>query len=90
LKGKTRNRIDHKQSDWKTYTGSSNELNADILKYGKENFTFTIIEWGDSKWELAYFEAKLQFDYEVLLKETFYNGILNLRLGKAPKTFRGR
>ena len=90
LKGKTRNRIDHKQSDWKTYTGSSNELNADILKYGKENFTFTILEWGNSKWELAYFEAKLQFEYEVLLKETFYNGILNLRLGKAPKTFRGR
>ena len=35
LKGKTRNRIDHKESDWKTYTSSSNELNEYIQKYGK-------------------------------------------------------
>ena len=37
LKGKKRNRIDSKESDWKTYTSSSNELNELIKKYGKEN-----------------------------------------------------
>lgn len=88
LKGKKRNRIDHKESDWKTYTGSSNELNHDIAKYGKENFTFTILEWCDSKWELAYKEAKLHFEHEVLFKECFYNGVLNLRIPKAPKNLR--
>ncbi len=88
LKGKKRNRIDHKESDWKTYTGSSNELNEDIAKLGKENFTFTILQYCNSKWELGYYEAKLHFLYEVLFKESFYNGILNVRLPKAPKNLR--
>jgi hypothetical protein len=85
LKGKTRNRIDQKQSDWKTYTGSSKELNEDIAKYGKENFTFTIVDWCGSKWELGYKEIKRQIENEVLLKEGFYNGVLNVRIGRPPK-----
>ena len=88
LKGKKRNRIDQKESDWKTYTGSSNDLNEDIEKLGKENFTFTILEWCGSKWELAYKEIKKQLEYEVLLKESFYNGIINLRIGRPPKNFK--
>jgi hypothetical protein len=87
LKGKTRNRIDHKESDWKTYTGSSKELNEDISKYGKENFTFEILEWCGSKWELGYKEIKKQLEHDVLLNEQFYNGILNVRIGKPPKDF---
>ncbi len=85
LKGKTRNRIDHKESDWKTYTGSSKELNEDIVKYGKENFAFIIVDWGGSKWELGYKEIKRQIEQEVLLKEGFYNGIINVRIGRPPK-----
>ena len=69
LKGKKRCRIDFKESDWKTYTGSSNDLNEDIKKYGKENFTFTILKTCGSKWELAYFECKIQLEKNVLLKE---------------------
>jgi len=88
LKGKTRNRIDRKESDWKTYTGSSKELNEDIAKYGKENFTFTIVDWGGSKWELGYKEIKRQIEQEVLLKEGFYNGIINVRIGRPPKNFK--
>ena len=88
LKGKTRNRIDHKESDWKTYTGSSNDLNADIAKYGKDKFTFTILEWGGSKWELGYKEIKRQIEQDVILSEHFYNGILNVRIGKPPKNFK--
>jgi hypothetical protein len=86
LKGKTRNRIDKKESDWKSYTGSSNELNEDIKKYGKENFTFIILEWGDSKFELGYKEIKLQILEDALLKESYYNGIINVRLSK-PKNY---
>ena len=82
LKGKTRNRLDQKESDWKTYTGSCRELNEDIQKYGKENFTFKILEWGNSKFELGYKEIKLQLLHDVLLKESFYNGIVNCRLCK--------
>jgi len=86
LKGKKKCRRDTKESDWKTYTGSSNELNADIAKYGKENFTFTILEWGNSKFELGYNELKRQIIEEALLREDFYNGIVNARLCK-PKNY---
>ena len=87
LKGKNRNRIDHKESDWKTYMSSSNELQEDIKKHGKENFSFVILRLCQSKWELSYFEAKEQMLRDVLLSEQSYNGILNLRVGKAPKSF---
>jgi len=85
LKGKTRNRIDHKESDWKLYTSSSNELNEDIQKYGKDKFIFKIIKTCNSKWALAYYEIKEQLDQNVLLSDKYYNGIINVRIGKAPK-----
>lgn len=87
LKGKKRNRLSQKESDWRSYTGSSTELNKDIEKFGKQNFKFTILEWGNSKWELGYKEIKKQIEAEVVLKEEYYNGILNVRIGKAPKSF---
>jgi Putative endonuclease segE, GIY-YIG domain len=82
LKGKKKSRRSLKESDWKTYTGSSNELNADIQKFGKENFSFIILEWCNSKFELGYKEIKRQLAEDVLLKEGFYNGIVNCRLCK--------
>ena len=54
--------------------------------YGKDKFTFNILKFCCSKSELAYFEAKEQFDREVLLKEDYYNGIINLRIGKVKIT----
>ena len=88
LKGFKRNRISKTDSAWKVYTGSSNELNEDIKKYGKENFTFTILEWCNSKFELGYKEIKKQLLEDVLLKEDYYNGIINCRLGRVPKNFK--
>jgi len=85
LKGRTRNRIDSKESDWKTYTSSSNDLNEEIKKHGKENFTFKILRTCDSKWALAYYEIKEQIDRDVLFKDEYHNGIINCRIGKAPK-----
>jgi hypothetical protein len=86
LKGKTKKRHEKVETDWKSYTSSSRELNEDIIKYGKDKFTFEIIRICESKFELAYFEAKLQFEREVLLNEQYYNGIINLRVSK-PKRF---
>ena len=63
---------------------SSNDLNLDIIKFGKDKFTFEIVWLCESKFELAYYEAKMQFDNDVLLKEGFYNGIINCRIGRAP------
>lgn len=82
LKGKKNKRHETIESDWKTYTSSSNELNKDIELLGKENFKFEIIDFAYSKSHLKYLEAKYQFDNDVLLSESWYNGIINLRVGK--------
>lgn len=82
LKGKSRKRTYIKETDWKDYTSSCNELNEDIKKHGIENFSFEIIRFCDNKSQLAYFEAKEQFDREVLLRDDYYNQMLNLRLRK--------
>jgi hypothetical protein len=86
LKGKTRNRIDHKESDWKTYTSSSNDLNEDIQKHGKDNFEFRILKICGSKWELGYEEIKEQIARDVLRRNDYYNGIINVRIGTPPKS----
>jgi hypothetical protein len=84
LKGKRNKRHEERETDWRTYTSSSRELNEDIIIYGKSNFKFEIIRICESKFELAYFETKLQFEEEVLFREDYYNGIINLRVGR-PK-----
>ena len=60
LKGKKRKRIIVGESDWKTYTGSSDRLNADIEKLGKNKFKFEIIRSCGTKSELAYMETFYQ------------------------------
>ncbi len=86
LKGKKRKRIIVGESDWKTYTGSSDRLNADIEKLGKNQFTFEIIRSCGTKSELAYMETFYQFQAEALIREDYYNGILNVRIGKVKFT----
>ena len=82
LKGKKRKRKVVKETDWKKYTSSSEHLNRDIKEHGKDKFTFVIERWCCSKSELAYREAELQFKEGVLLTEDYYNGIINLRIGR--------
>ena len=85
LKGKKNKRHKEVETDWRNYTGSSNDLNADISKHSKDNFKFQILRFCNSKWELSYYETKAQFEADVLVSEKFYNGIINCRIGKAPK-----
>lgn len=85
LKGKKNKRHEIIETDWRDYTSSSKELNKDIAELGKDNFLFEIIMWCTSKFELSYYEAKIQFEREVLLRDDYYNGIINLRVGR-PKT----
>ena len=81
LKGKKNKRHEKIETDWKTYTSSSNELNKDLEELGKDKFKLEILRWCDSKWELSYYEARLQFNEEVLLRDDYYNGIINVRIG---------
>lgn len=85
LKGKKNKRIESKESDWKSYTSSSADLNNDIIKYGKDKFLFKILKTCGSKWELAYYEILEQINRSVLLRDDYYNGIINVRIGRPPK-----
>ena len=88
LKGKTKRRIEKVESNWKDYTGSSTELNKDIERLGKENFKFQIIDFAFSKSHLKLLELLYQLANNVLFRDDFYNGIINVRLGKI-KDFKG-
>lgn len=90
LKGYKRNRISKTESSWKEYTSSSKELNEDIKNYGKENFVFKILKTCGSKWELAYEEIKEQIQKNVLLRDDYYNGIINVRIGTPPAEIKSR
>ena len=37
--------------------------------------------------DLKYKEIKRQIEHDVILNESFYNGILNVRIGRPPKNF---
>lgn len=81
LKGKKNKRRGYKESDWKTYWGSSDHLQADVKKYGEENFIREILHFCPSRGISSYLEAKEQFEREVLLSDDYYNGIINVRVG---------
>ncbi len=83
LKGKTRKRKKIVESDWIKYTGSSEELNKDIL--AGDEIKKEIIRVCKSKWEMNYYEIKEQIDRDVLFKECYYNGIVNVRIARPPK-----
>lgn len=74
---KIRGKID---SDWKTYYGSSPDLQRDVAELGAENFTREILYFCKSKAECSYVEAREQFARRVLESEEYYNGIINCRI----------
>ena len=81
LKGRKNKRRGKKESDWRTYWGSSDLLQEDVEKLGEDQFTREIIHFCESRGVMSYLEAKEQFDREVLLRDDYYNGIINCRIG---------
>jgi hypothetical protein len=59
-------RLREKESDWRTYTGSSKLLNEDIEKTGKKHFKFEAIAEYKNKRSLRYYELYYQMKYNVL------------------------
>jgi len=66
IKGKKNRKVIIKDSDWKEYTSSSDELNEDIQRLGKENFRFQFLKLCETKRELSYTEVAEQFRHDVL------------------------
>jgi len=72
LKGKTRRRSVVKETDWKKYYGSSEQVQQLVEDKGADNFHREILTLCKSKGELGYLEAKYQFEHDVLLREEAY------------------
>lgn len=67
-------------SDWKTYWGSSIDLQSDIDRLGVENFKREIIHLCKNKGTIGYLEAREQMDRRVLEHpEQYYNRQIMLR-----------
>ena len=81
LKARKNKRRGTKESDWKTYWGSSEQLQDDILKLGEHRFTREILHYCPSRGVASYIEAQEQFDRKVLETDDYYNGIINVRIG---------
>jgi len=74
LKGRKNKRHYTIESDWKTYTSSSKELNDDIEKYTKETFLFEILVLCKTKSELSYHEPRLLWQNDVMNNQAnWYN-----------------
>jgi hypothetical protein len=61
------------ESDWRDYWGSNKTLQADIEELGKENFTRKILMLCTTRGNTNYWEAKFQFDNNVLIDDNYYN-----------------
>ena len=75
------------ESDWRDYYGSNKELQTDVESLGKENFKREIVRLCKSKGEFGYWEAKLQFENNVLESDEWYNSFIMVRVHKKHLTF---
>ena len=57
------------ESDWKTYYGSSKEVQTLVEEKGADNYRRDILHLCKTKGECSYLEAKEQFDRGVLRSE---------------------
>ena len=83
LKGKKNKRRGYKESDWREYWGSSDHLKEDVIALGEKKFTREILHLCPSRGVASYLEAREQFDRDVLLRDDYYNGIINVRVGSS-------
>ena len=81
LKGKKNKRRGTKESDWRTYWGSSDHLNNDVAELGEDKFRREILYYCPSRGVASYIEAQEQFERRVLETDDYYNGIINVRVG---------
>ena len=72
------------ESDWKQYFGSNKELNEEVDLLGEERFERRILKFCHTKGECSYWEAKFQFDFDVLLKpDEYYNSWIMIKVRRS-------
>jgi hypothetical protein len=80
LKGKKRKRIVKKESDWKDYFGSSEQVKLLVESQGRNNFKREILHLCNTKGEMSYLETKEQFDRGVLFSDEYYNEFIGCKI----------
>ena len=68
------------ESDWRVYYGSSTAVQKLVEKHGVESFRREILHLCTTKGECSYYEAKLQFEHDVLLRDDYYNEFIGCRI----------
>lgn len=80
LKGKKRKRRELVESDWKVYCGSSDETKELVSEHGIDIFHREILHLCENPGEMSYLEVVEQIQREVLLRDDYYNGIVQCRI----------
>lgn len=81
VKNRKSRKVVRKESDWRTYYGSSAALLLDVEACGKNGFKREITRFCRSKAEMSYYEIKQQIDNEVLFKpDLYYNNFVGCRI----------
>lgn len=73
IKGRKNRKWIISEMKWGSYTGSSEQLNEDILELGKDKFRFEILGIAYTKGQLNYLEEYTQFLMNVTESDRFYN-----------------
>lgn len=79
-------------SGWRTYYGSNMPLLEDIKLEGIDNFSRVILYLCNSKSECSYYEAKVQFENDALIRpDEYYNEwvMVRVRRNQLKKICRG-
>lgn len=68
------------ESDWRTYYGSNVELQRLVEEYGPNEYKRVILRLCKTKGEMSYYEAKEQFDRNVLFSDEYYNEFIGCKI----------
>jgi len=68
------------ESDWRTYCGSSVTVQNLVEEQGIDGFKREILRLCKTKGEMSYFEAKEQFDRDVLFSDEYYNEFIGCKI----------
>jgi len=62
-----------KESDWRDYMGSCDELKEDVKLLGEDKFLKEILYLCPHKKSMSFYETMEQFKRDVILREDYYN-----------------
>lgn len=68
------------ESDWRKYYGSSDAVKQLVEQSGGDRFKREILRLCKTKGECSYFEAKYQFDLDVLFRDDYYNEFISCKI----------